>query len=275
MGTRMAQRLIHAGHTVHVWNRSADAIERIVKQGAVATTTPAEAVANADFVISMARDDEASKRIWLDENDGALHAMPEQAIAIECSTLSAKWACELNATASKLSKKMASAPLAGSRPQAEAGQLIFFVGANNEEFDLLSPILMCMGGAVHHCESHEAAATIKLAVNALLGIQLAGIAELMGVIKNNELDLEQALTIISTTPVCSPALKMASQAMLNHNFAAMLPINLVAKDFSYLQQSFDSHASANPISKATLGVLHDAIGKGFGEDNITGLAQLY
>ncbi|MFX8565876.1 NAD-binding protein, partial [Acinetobacter baumannii] len=73
-------------------------------------------------------------------------------------------------------------------------------------------------------------AGVKLMVNALFGIQLAAIGELIGLAKKIGLAAAKAVEILGATPVCSPAAKLAAGAMLAGNFAPMFPIELVEKD---------------------------------------------
>ena len=91
MGSRMAMNLLKAGYDVTVWNRTLKATDELVTLGANRAVTPAAAAAEADIVISMVSDDEASKSVWLDDKTGALHQMKSGAIAIESSTLSPHW----------------------------------------------------------------------------------------------------------------------------------------------------------------------------------------
>ena len=76
-----------AGHTVTVWNRTHAKTAPLVEKGARAAPTPAAAVKEAEFVISMLRDDDASRQVWLDVATGALAALPRSAVAIESSTV--------------------------------------------------------------------------------------------------------------------------------------------------------------------------------------------
>lgn len=82
MGSRMASRLVQAGFSVKVWNRTPKAAETLLQQGAVWANTPREAAENADFVIAMVRDNEASKQVWLDPETGALYGMKAGAIGV-------------------------------------------------------------------------------------------------------------------------------------------------------------------------------------------------
>ena len=91
----MAMRLLRAGHTVAVYNRSAPPIDALVAAGAVHGETPRIAAEDAEIVIAMVRDDEASRAIWCDHRDGALKGLGTGAIAIESSTLTPCWVSEL------------------------------------------------------------------------------------------------------------------------------------------------------------------------------------
>ena len=167
------------------------------------------------------------------------------------------------------------APVAGSRPQADAGQLIFFAGAEQKNLDKVRTLLEIMGGTVHHAGLHGAGAAIKLMVNALFGAQLAQFGELIGFADRCGLDINKAVEIVTSTPVCSPAAKLAAQAMLAGTFQAAFPIDLVSKDFSLIEASAREVGAAMPIGKATAEVYHRARAEGFGDDNINGVVQLY
>lgn len=91
MGSRMATHLLKAGYALTVWNRTASACDELVQLGATTAATPMDAVADADIVISMVRDNEASRDVWLNAKTGAFFGMKEGAIAIESSTLTVDW----------------------------------------------------------------------------------------------------------------------------------------------------------------------------------------
>ena len=87
MGSGMAGCLLAAGNEVNVWNRSADKAEPLAAMGCTISATPAEAARNADVILSMVADDDASERVWL-ADDGALSTASPGTLAIECSTIS-------------------------------------------------------------------------------------------------------------------------------------------------------------------------------------------
>jgi len=150
MGARMAAHLIKAGHDVTVWNRTADAAKPLVAAGATQAQTPKEAAAGAAFVVAMVRDDDASRRVWLDPDNGALAGMSAGAVAIESSTLTPGWIRELGHAIAERGVALLEAPVSGSRVQADAGQLVYFVGGDDTTLARAEPVLKAMGSAVHH-----------------------------------------------------------------------------------------------------------------------------
>lgn len=275
MGSRMAKVLLDAGHKITVWNRNHKRTAALVHAGARSATSPRAAVESADFAISMVRDNEASRDVWLDAEAGALAGLPESAIAIESSTLTPEWICRLNEHFLQKNASFLDAPVVGTRPQAEAAQLIYVVGGNEDTFARAEPILMAMGNIVHHVGPAGSGAAVKLMINALFGIQVAAMAELIALIENYGFDKDNAIGAISSTPVCSPAAKVAAGAMAARKFAPLFPIELVEKDFNYALQMATSSSSHVPVIEAVQAIFEKAGVQGYGDDNITGVVQSY
>lgn len=275
MGGRMARRLIAAGHEVTVWNRSPVPARALADDGALIAASPRAAATGADVVFAMVRDDEASRFIWLDPEAGALAAMTPGALAVECSTLTVDWVNELAKRAQSAGLDFLDAPVAGSRPQAEGGQLIFLVGGLVDDVARAKPLLETMGQAIHHVGPNGSGAAVKLAVNALFAIQVAGMAELISMLKAQGIDAARAVEVIGATPVASIAAKGAAASMLAGNFAPMFPIDLVAKDLDYIAAGNVKTRSRTPLSAATRLAMGEAIAKGYGAEHLTGLVRIY
>ncbi len=275
MGSRMAMTLLAAGHAVTVWNRSPDKTESLVAAGAQAFATPRFAVTNADFAISMVRDDDASRQVWLDPDTGALENLPKHAIAIESSTISVAWAQALNQACVSQGISFLDAPVAGSRKQVEDAQLIYFVGGEVAAVAMATSLLKTMGSVMHHVGPAGNGAAIKLVVNTLFGVQIAAMSELIGFLQRCKLDINKVVEAMSLTPVCSRAAKIAADAMVARNFAPMFPIELMEKDLRYFLKTAAASNATTPVAQAAQHVFAKAMACGHGDDNITGLVQLY
>lgn len=275
MGARMSARLIEAGHDLTVWNRSIGSAERLGALGARVAESPREAAAGAEIVFSMVRDDDASAAVWLDPERGALAALPAGALAIECSTLSPGHIARLGKAFAASGCAFLEAPVAGSRPQAEAGQLVFLAGGEAAVLDRARPTLSTLGGAIHHVGPLGAGATVKLAVNAMLVAQVTALAELKGLIERAGADPAIALEALNATAVSSPALKGAAASMLAGAFTPLFPIGLAQKDCGYALALAGDLAAPTPLLAAAQSVLTRAVAAGFGEDHLSGVAKLY
>lgn len=189
MGSRMARSLIAAGHEMTVWNRSAALARALADHGAMIASSPRAAATGADIVIAMLRDDQASRSVWLDDDNGALAGMSAGALAIECSTLTVAWARELAGAVHTSGHSFLDAPVVGSRPQADGRQLIFLAGGAASDVERATPFFSAMGQATHHVGGNGCGSAVKLAVNALFAIQVAGMAELITMLKADGVDI--------------------------------------------------------------------------------------
>ncbi len=274
MGSRIVQNLLNAKYQVVVYNRTESKVKSLL-QGAVYAATPREAATQADIVISMVTDNEASRKVWLEEETGAILGLGN-AIAIESSTLTVDWTRELAAEIESRGVAFLDAPVVGSRPQAEAGKLIYLVGGKAETLAQVQPILLSAGGStIHHIGSIGQGMAMKLAVNALFGIQVAALAEIIAMLNKDGVTGEKAMECLGMLPVISPAAKGAGSLMVMNNHAPMFPIELVEKDFRYVIQTAQAFDASIPASTAVHGIYQDAIAKGYGSDNITGIVQLF
>jgi 3-hydroxyisobutyrate dehydrogenase-like beta-hydroxyacid dehydrogenase len=273
MGSRMAVSLLKAGHSVTVWNRTADRTKPLVEQGASAATSPREAARGADFVLSVVRDNEASRRVWLAPEDGALEAMTARAIGIESSTLTPNWVRELASAFAARGVPFLDAPVVGTRAQADAVTLIHLVGGEAATMARAQPLLSAIGNAAHHVGAPGSGAALKLLVNALLTIQVATMGELLGAAEQLGLDRRRAGEVIVELPTCSASAKGATMAMLAKNFAPAFPVELAEKDLSYLAAA--APGDTMPISAAARRVFERALEAGLAGENMTAVAKLY
>lgn len=255
MGRRMAERLVAAKLDVVTWTRS------------TATDAPRAAAAGADVVLSMLTDDRACREVWLTPDTGALFGLRAGSIAIESSTTTPAWALELRARVLDRGAEFLEAPVVGSRPQAEAGALVFLAGGAASSVERARPVLQAMGSTVHHVGETPAGAAAKLVANALFASQVAMLAELLA----GSLDPHRTLEALAPLPIMSPAAKTAGTAMLEKRFDPMFPLALVEKDIRYALAG----GSALPMTTQLLDVVSRANARGLAELNITALAKLY
>lgn len=274
MGSRMAGRLLQAGHSVTVWNRNPAAAQALVDAGARQARTPREAAKDAEVVIAMLRDDPASLTVWCDTRHGALLGMAPGTIAIDSSTLSMPTVHRLAQASAEAGVHFLDAPVSGSRTAAETGQLVYLVGGEEATFARAQPLLQTLGAAATHVGPVGHGALAKLATNTLLGLHVAALAELIGMLQAQGVAPEAVLQAVATTPVWAPVDHYLCGSMLRSEFSPQFPIELMAKDFGYVLDAAGGGARL-PTVAAAREVFTLAARLGLGQDNMTAVARLY
>ncbi|MEM8884655.1 MAG: NAD(P)-dependent oxidoreductase [Planctomycetota bacterium] len=259
MGSRIAKRLSEAGFAVTTWNRSPTAELR----GTRIAGSIGEAVSGARFVLAMVTNDDASGAIWRE----AAPSMADGAVAIESSTVTPGW---IRTLAMELPVPLVEAPVVGSRPQADAGQLIGLTAG--DAVDECADVLDAFCGRRFHMGAHGQAAIAKLAVNTFFATQIAAASEAVSFLRRGGVTDEQWLDLLTNLPVTAPPVAGALQGIAAGQFAPMFPINLVEKDLGYFEQAVETRY---PVAAATRELFVQARRAGFGDENIHGVAKVF
>src|SRR5262245_38549641 len=149
MGHGMAGRYLDAGFTVAVWNRNRAKAEDLIARGARWSTSPEDAAIDADAVVTMVADDEASQQVWLTK-DGAAATMEAGTIAIECSTVSYDHALNLARELRSRGLIYIDCPVTGLPDAAATGKLTLLVGADPADLERARPFLEPIGSTIRH-----------------------------------------------------------------------------------------------------------------------------
>lgn len=272
MGMGMAQNLLKAGFAVTAYNRTRAKAEPLEDRGARIADTPAEAARDADAVIAMLADDGASREAWTGA-DGALAAMKAGAVAIDAGTLTPAWVMELAGVAGKHNVQLLDAPVTGSKPQAEAGQLTFLVGGEAATLDRVRPVLQAMSQAIVHLGPVGSGARMKLINNFLCGVQLTSLAEAMVWIERSGLDRDQALSFLKKAAPGSPLVAGVSARMVQATYEVNFLLPLMQKDMQYAQADARSMGVALKTAAVAEARLNDAIQAGFGEKDMSAVVE--
>ena len=277
IGSLMARRLLDAGHTVAVYNRTPEAAAPLLAAGATAAASPREAASQgAEFVLSMVTDDDASRRVWLDSSNGALAGMAAGSVAIECSTLTPAWTRELAAACAQRGVGFVEAPVVGSRPQAEAGQLVLLVSAAEEARARTEALLKALGGrSIVLGDTPGQGATLKLLVNTLFAIQATALGELLGFAQRTGLPEATVVEALASLPVLSPAAAGLLKGMHARDFAPLFPVALVEKDLRYALETAAAVGARLPSTAAAHAVVAEADARGHGGEHLSAVARVF
>jgi 3-hydroxyisobutyrate dehydrogenase len=194
MGGGMAANLVKAGHEVRAFDLSEAALEKAKANGCLATGSAAQAVAEAEAVITMLP---AGKHVREVYESQVIGQAPAAAILIDCSTIDVATARSLGGEAEAAGLTMVDAPVSGGIAAAEAGTLTFMVGGSDGGFARAEPILSAMGKAVIHAGGAGAGAAAKICNNMLLGASMIATCEAFVLAQKLGLDLQTFFDISS------------------------------------------------------------------------------
>jgi 3-hydroxyisobutyrate dehydrogenase-like beta-hydroxyacid dehydrogenase len=247
MGHGMAGRYLDAGFDVSVWNRSKAKAEDLIARGARWSSSPADAAIDADAVVTMVADDDASRAVWLG-TDGAAADMKAGTLAIECSTVSydhaRRMARELNAR----SLIYIDCPVTGLPDAAAAGKLTLLVGANAADLEKAQPYLTPLSTTIRHFGQAGSGTVYKLINNLMGAIQIAGIAEGLAIAEQAGLDMKLVLEAVESGVAASPQVIRHSKRMVARDFeGATFTAALRHKDAAYAVALAESLLRDRPL----------------------------
>ena len=241
MGSRIARRLLDAGHDVVVWNRTTEKAAGFPQVAA----TPAEAAAGADATITMLTDADALREVTRDV---------ETPMLIEMSTVGPDAIHELARRMTVID-----APVLGSRSEAEQGTLHVFVGATPEQYAQWSPLLSTLG-TTHHVGPVGAGASAKLVANATLFGTIGVLGEALSLADTLGLSRDAAFAILAATPIAAQA-ERRRPALEANDYPPRFALSLARKDAELVSAA----APDLPIAQAARSRLADADEAGWGD----------
>src|SRR5438552_15760665 len=218
MGHGMAGRYLDAGFAVTVWNRSRAKAEDLIARGAQWATSPEDAAIDADAVVSMVADDEASRAVWLGK-DGAAATAKAGTLAIECSTVSYRHALDLARELRGRDLVYVDSPVTGLPDAAANGKLTRLVGAEPADLERARPYLAPLSTTIRHFGAVGTGTVYKLINNLMGAIQIAGIAEGLAIAEQAGLDMKLVLEAVETGVAARPQVIRHSKRMVARNFS--------------------------------------------------------
>jgi 3-hydroxyisobutyrate dehydrogenase len=178
MGAPMARNLLKAGRAVSVCDLNAEAVAALVTDGAKPCVTPADAVREAQLVLTMLPTPAHVDKV-LTGPRGVFSAIQPGVPIVDCSTIDPASARRLAQQALAQGNELADAPVSGGTGGAAAGTLTFMVGASDALFARIQPVLLDMGKRIVHCGGVGNGQVAKVCNNLLLGISMIGVSEAM------------------------------------------------------------------------------------------------
>lgn len=268
MGGGMAANLVKAGHSVTGYDLSDEAAARARDNGCETVGTVAEAVAEAEAIVTMLPNGAIVKQVLTDDVIG--HA-PKGALILDCSTIDVATAREMIAAAQAAGYEMVDAPVSGGIAAANGGTLTFMVGGSDVAFGKAQRVLEPMAKAVIHAGEAGAGQVAKMCNNMLLAAHMIGTAEAMKLAVRNGLDLQTFYEISSkSTGYCwslndyTPVKGVGAASPADNDYAGGFAVALMLKDLRLAMAAADASGAKVELGRKACEIYEAADKAGLG-----------
>ena len=277
MGQPMARRLLQAGHTLTVWNRTRSKAEALMADGARVADTPAAAVAGAEAVITMLDNGEVVRQVLFEPQGPQPQGGPVAADAMAAGCLFIDMSSILPAQAQDHARRLSArgvrvldAPVSGGTLGAEAGTLAIMAGGDAADFDAAVPLLSAMGRPVHVGPAGSGQLA-KLANQMIVGITIGAVAEALLLAERGGADPAKVRQALRGGFAESRILEVHGQRMVEGDFAKRGSLAIQLKDLRNALHTAGELAFDAPITQALEGLYADAASHGMADLDQSGL----
>src|SRR5215471_10075517 len=254
MGGPMAANLVKAQHQVFAFDLVATALDAAVDKGAHKAKSAAEAVKDAEIVVTMLPAGKHVREVY--END-VLPNVAKGALLIDCSTIDVESARHVAAAAKAKGFEMIDAPVSGGVGGATAGTLTFMVGGPKAAFDKAKPILDKMGKNIVLAGESGSGQAAKICNNMMLAISMIGVSEGFMLAKRLGLDFQKLFDIASTSSGQSWALTNycpvpgpVPTSPANRDYQPGFTAAMMLKDLKLAQDAARTAQAVTPLGAA-------------------------
>lgn len=270
MGGPMAANLVTAGFTVVGYNRSPAKVDRLVTAGGQGSSSVAEAVQNADIVITMLPDSPDVESVVLGDGGVLAHAKPGT-VLIDMSTIRPDVSRRLAEAGDEHGVAVLDAPVSGGEQGAVDGILSVMVGGDEEAFAAARPVLDAVGTTVVHIGPAGAGQTVKAANQLIVGGVIELVAEALVFLDAHGVDRQRAVEVLAAGLAGNAVLDRKAAGMLARNFSPGFRVDLHHKDLGIVTAAAREAGVAIPIGSQVAGLMAALRAQGHGSLDHTAL----
>jgi 3-hydroxyisobutyrate dehydrogenase-like beta-hydroxyacid dehydrogenase len=274
MGAPMARNLLKKGYTLTVYNRTTAKARELINLGAEIVSSPSRVAKAVDVLFTNVSDDQALLEVFFGV-DGILEGIHPGLTVIDCSTVSPETSRRIAQELSVHYADFLDAPVTGSKPAAESGNLVFMVGGDLEVFTEHAEIFAALGSKALHMGPSGSGSYAKLAHNTIVGINSAALAEGVALASKAGLDPAQFLEIVQSGGANSKQAELKAPKILDRNFDSQFSLKLMLKDLLLASKLTQDFQFPSPLLNAATNLYQIGLSKGLGDQDLSSIIKCY
>ncbi|RNI20419.1 2-hydroxy-3-oxopropionate reductase [Flexivirga caeni] len=266
MGLPMATNLVEADYPVTGYNRSQGPIDKLVAAGGTAATSVADAVADADVIITMVPDspDVAAVARGTEDQAGLIGSAKSGAIWVDCSTIRPDVAREVAEEARAAGLRPMDGPVSGGEAGAIEGTLSIMVGGDADDLEAVRPVLETVGSTVVLVGPSGSGQTVKAANQLIVAGTIELVAEALVFLEAYDVDTTAAVEVLAGGLAGNRILDRKAASMIKREFQPGFRIDLHHKDMGIVLDSARAAGVAIPLGSQTAQLVQDLRNLGHG-----------
>ncbi|XP_072464229.1 cytokine-like nuclear factor N-PAC isoform X7 [Notamacropus eugenii] len=249
MGSGIVSNLLKMGHTVTVWNRTAEKCDLFIQEGARLGRTPAEVVSTCDITFACVSDPKAAKDLVLGPS-GVLQGIRPGKCYVDMSTVDADTVTELAQVIVSRGGRFLEAPVSGNQQLSNDGMLVILAAGDRGLYEDCSSCFQAMGKTSFFLGEVGNAAKMMLIVNMVQGSFMATIAEGLTLAQVTGQSQQTLLDILNQGQLASIFLDQKCQNILQGNFKPDFYLKYIQKDLRLAIALGDSVNHPTPMAAA-------------------------
>jgi 2-hydroxy-3-oxopropionate reductase len=274
MGKPMAKNLLKAGYSLVAYDLNKDAVEDVVKAGALGASSSKEAAGKAEVIITMLPDSPDVKEVILGK-DGVLEGIKPGSIVIDMSSINPLVSQEIEKELRKKEVEMLDAPVSGGETGAIQGTLAIMVGGKEKVFNESVEIFKAVGKNIVHVGKIGAGGFVKLVNQIIVAVNIAAVGEAFTLGTKAGLDPQVIHQAIRGGLAGSSVLETKAPMMFARNFKPGFKIRLHHKDLQNALSTAKDLGVPLPLSSFVQQIILSLMTEGRGEEDHSALATFF
>ncbi|GGX52366.1 2-hydroxy-3-oxopropionate reductase [Streptomyces fructofermentans] len=246
MGSPMSENLVKAGYHVTGFTLEKDKLDRLAEAGGTAAGSIAEAVRDADVVITMVPASPQVEAVAYGP-DGILENARPGTLLIDMSSITPRTSVDLARAAGDKGIRVLDAPVSGGEAGAIEAVLSIMVGGDRADFDEAAPVFEALGRTVVLCGPHGSGQTVKAANQLIVAVNIQACAEAVVFLEKSGVDLRAALDVLNGGLAASTVLTRKKDNFLDRDFEPGFRIDLHHKDMGIVTDAARAVGAALPV----------------------------
>lgn len=275
MGAAMAARLTEAGYEVLLYNRTRERADQVAAEsgGRVVDTAAGAAGAAETVLVSLA--DDAAVTAAYRGNGGLVAGLRPGTVVLEMSTVAPRTVRDLELLVSSADATLLDAPVSGSVPVVQRGELTILAGGDEAALERARPALSSFAKKIFHLGPVGAGATMKLAVNSVVHALNQAVAEALVLAEKAGVDRAKAYEVFASSAAGAPYVRYKQEAFLHPESAPVaFALDLVAKDLDLIEALAADAGARMDLTAAGRRLVEEARAAGLGQSDLSALAEL-